>query len=495
MSAPNRFAKTCLWRLHDAPDTPRPRSFDEHQNLAFQHLARAQFLFSTLLKGYPDDVPSPLKTLVKDVIEEIPLEIQAVQPYLSKLLYKMVYTARVKPVKIVECINPGAPSSSPVVAQRGGTQLEEIDQLQIPESNPFPHEGRPFTLTQTKTNSLRPLIDMPFIVKFTPTAPEQKPTEVQVGIPDRHKAAIAASAPTVTHTTATIIASQSSTSMSDVALADAPVAPSTPVPPPLIPAACIAPASVSPEPFRSSPPRVGLPPHPKKSTAHVWRNPSWQELVRKLPHLRYTLTPPPESERASIPPDVLPGNEHLLPPPSPKKGRPLRRENAFCGPSNPEIFWDPKSWGPKPPVHSAGAPLPGHTPRLTPSGKTSTLNFGSSFRSGGIADDEEASQRGLEDRSEEIAKSVLGGEDGKTDDPDDDFSRQESEMEVDENSNRALETDAPEAAGSSSPQVQDDPVRRSLTSSPSGSSNLRGTLRRGLKVAYKAFGLDSRKAE
>ena len=90
MSAPNRFSKTkaSLWTLHDAPIShiQRPRSFDEHQHLAFEYLSRAQFLFSTLVKDYPDHmISSPLRTLVEGVIEDIPLEVQGIRAYMCVL--------------------------------------------------------------------------------------------------------------------------------------------------------------------------------------------------------------------------------------------------------------------------------------------------------------------------------------------------------------------------------------------------------------------------
>ncbi|KAL0067005.1 hypothetical protein AAF712_005994 [Marasmius tenuissimus] len=483
MSAPNRFAKApSLWALHDAPNMQRPASFDEHQHLAFEHLARAQFLFSTLVKDYPDHVPSPLRTLVKDVLQEIPLEIQAIQPYMTKLLYRMLYTARAKPVKVVECMNPGAPASSPIVAERGGTELEVIEQLHIPESNQFSleAEGRPFTLTQTKTNPLRPLIDLPFVVKFTPdsnTSLEQTPVAIQIGYPEHQKATIAASVESISRATTTITAASSALSPG-ATIEEAPdrVAPSTSVSTPLTP------LSTDARVHFSSLPRSVITAKAKQSTSHVWQNPGWQELVRRLPHLRYTLTPPPESKLASIPPDVLPGNEHLPQPPSPRKGRPLKRENAFYGSSNPQIFWD-KSWGPKPfrdpivaitgdsdePRHSRAIPSP-------------SLNFGSSFRSG----EERPEMDGAPVTAGPRAGTEPGG--GRDGSGNGDVGGPDTGLPPAETlgATCSQELNAPLTPNSSLREV-------SYSSSP-GSVNLRGTLRRGLKVAYKAFGLEGKKS-
>ncbi|KAK1228140.1 hypothetical protein PQX77_008823 [Marasmius sp. AFHP31] len=482
MSAPNRFAKApSLWTLHDAPDIQRPASFDEHQHLAFEHLARAQFLFSTLIKDYPDHVPSPLRTLVKDVIQEIPLEIQAIQPYMTKLLYRMLYTSRAKPVTVVECINPGAPASSPIVAERGGTELEVVEQLYIPESNQFPleAEGWPFTLSQTKTNPLRPLIDLPFVVKFTPdsnTSSERTPVAIQIGIPERQKATIAASVESISRATTTTITAASFALGPGATNEEAPdrVAPSTSVSIPLTP------LSTDARVHSSSLPRSVITAKAKQSTSHVWKNPSWQDLVRRLPHLRYTLTPPPESELASIPPDVLPGNEHLPQPPSPGKGRPLKRENAFYGSSDPQIFWD-KSWGPKPfrepvtaitgdsdePRHSRAIPSP-------------SLNFGSSFRSG----EEGPKMDGAPVTAGPLTGTEPGG--GRDGSGDGDVGGPDAGPPPVETLGATCPPNAPLTPNSSPREIS--------YSSSTGSVNLRGTLRRGLKVAYKAFGLEGKKS-
>ncbi|KAG7085611.1 hypothetical protein E1B28_003161 [Marasmius oreades] len=474
MSNPNRFASsTSLWDLHDAPRMSRPSSFDEHQHLAFHHLQQAQFLFATLLKDYPDEVSSPVKALVKDVLGEIPLEIQSIQPYMAKLLYKMVHKAwrvnqrvcrgpfsthatfnSVHPIKVIECINPGAPSSSPVVAQRGGAQYEEIEQLGIPGSNNFPHEGRPVTLTRRKEKSIpgRPLVDLPFVVKFTPdpgVCPEQEPVELRVKLTESSNPT-RATTPNVVSVTSVDASTSSNPSTAG----------------PSETAARRGSASTS---HHSSAKADGdQETKQKSSTAHVWKNPGWHELVRKLPDLRYTLTPPPESDRASIPPDVLPGNEHL-PPPRPREGRPLRRENAFSGPSHPEIFWD-KSWGPKPSTSRAVTGV-GQSRNKLPS-----LNFGNSRGKESRRLNSEV-ERCLTERGEDRHSSASG------------TPTMTMTMEVDGISDIGISGSSPEPSASISRGPSPCP---SPTADARTSSNLRGTLRRGLNVAYKAFGLETR---
>ncbi|ESK83692.1 hypothetical protein Moror_2134 [Moniliophthora roreri MCA 2997] len=327
-------SKISRWELHDAPAIAKPESLDEHRQLAFRHLELSRFLFSTMLEEYPEQIPSPLKTFIQIVLETMPLDMQSIQPYMAELLRSIMLNARKNPIEVVECVNPAGPSSQPAVAYDGIAE-QQIEQLHIPGSNQ-PSADEPFTLKQEKAPSGKTLVNLPFTVKFVPSSESssQEPIELNIGIPD---------------TTPSAFGMGESTSFK---------------PPSASPPSASSSSSVHPDASELRHIKFGLG-LPGAARPHPLPKEIQEPLVAaELREMRANISLPEHQKTAAQKDaevachkwfqDGVERHQKLKEARERALTRPLRRQNAFYGTSNPEIFWD-SAWGPKPKGNSTPA--------------------------------------------------------------------------------------------------------------------------------------------